>query len=139
MARYALDTNQLSDALDRDDGVRARIFQAIRRGHRVGTCVPVLCELQVGIAMSARRRDNQRILDHILHNVRVWPIELPLVPFYAEVFHELRRAGRVMSQVDMMLAALCRQMNLTLVTSDRDFEGLPDLRREDWATTSPAP
>ena len=31
-----------------------------------------------------------------------------------------------------MLAALCRQMNLTLLTTDRDFEALPDIRVENW-------
>jgi predicted nucleic acid-binding protein len=38
--------------------------------------------------------------------------------------------GRVLSQVDMMLAALARQHRLTLLTTDRDFEVLTDLRLE---------
>ncbi len=29
-------------------------------------------------------------------------------------------------------AALARVMDLTLVTTDRDFEALPDLRLENW-------
>jgi len=32
----------------------------------------------------------------------------------------------------MMLAALCRQMKLTLVTTDNDFAALPDIRSESW-------
>ena len=39
--------------------------------------------------------------------------------------HDLQQWGRVLSQVDMMLAALARQMNLNLVTSDLDFAALP--------------
>jgi hypothetical protein len=31
-----------------------------------------------------------------------------------------------------MLAALTRVMDLTLLTSEQDFEALPDLRRENW-------
>lgn len=46
--------------------------------------------------------------------------------------HRLRRQGRVLSQVDMMLAAYCSQGKLTLLTNDRDFEALPELRTEDW-------
>jgi predicted nucleic acid-binding protein len=38
----------------------------------------------------------------------------------------------------MMLAALARRMNLTLLTTDRDFDALPDLRREDWVTVRSA-
>jgi predicted nucleic acid-binding protein len=32
----------------------------------------------------------------------------------------------------MMLAALARQHRLTVLTTDRDFEALPDLTVEDW-------
>jgi len=33
-----------------------------------------------------------------------------------------------------MPAALARHMDLTLLTADRDFEALPDLRVENWLT-----
>jgi len=31
-----------------------------------------------------------------------------------------------------MLAALCREMDLTLVTTDNDFTALPWLKTENW-------
>lgn len=49
MARYLLDTNHLSAALDSRWSVRERMLQARLAGHRLGTCVPVLCELEVGL------------------------------------------------------------------------------------------
>ena len=72
-----------------------------------------------------------------MRQVRLWPLERSLARFYAEVFDELRRRGRALSQVDIMLAALARQMNATLLTSDRDFEALPDLRLENWLAAAP--
>jgi predicted nucleic acid-binding protein len=48
---------------------------------------------------------------------------------------DLQRAaakGRALSQVDMMLAALGRQHKVSILTADRDFEALPDLRIENW-------
>jgi len=51
---------------------------------------------------------------------------------YGAVYVELRREGRVLSQVDMMLAALARQHKLIVLTTDRDFEALTDLRVENW-------
>jgi predicted nucleic acid-binding protein len=33
-----------------------------------------------------------------------------------------------------MLAALTRQMQLTLVTADQDFAALPDVKTENWIT-----
>jgi tRNA(fMet)-specific endonuclease VapC len=112
--------------------VRERIFQARRAGHRFGTCVPALCELETGLVHTKRRDQNRRILAVILREVRIWPLELAIAPLYAEIYHHLRDQGRVLSQVDMMLAALCRSMDATLLSSDRDLDALPDLRVENW-------
>jgi predicted nucleic acid-binding protein len=71
-------------------------------------------------------------LRHLFRHLRLWPIEQGLARAYGGVYLELRRKGRVLSQVDMMLAGLSRIMNLTLLTSDRDFEALPDIHTENW-------
>jgi hypothetical protein len=57
-------------------------------------------------------------------------------PIYGEIYHTLRRQGRHLSQVDMMLAALAIQMNVTLMTTDRDFESSPICRPKtgQWMT-----
>jgi len=68
----------------------------------------------------------------LLRQIRIWPLELPMALIYAEIYHDLRARGRVLSQVDMMLAALSRSLDATLLTDDRDFEALPDLRIENW-------
>ena len=46
---------------------------------------------------------------------------------------DLRGRGRLLSQVDIMVAALARQMKLTVLTTDQDFDALPDIRTEDWS------
>jgi tRNA(fMet)-specific endonuclease VapC len=132
MARYLLDTNHLSAALDSRSTVRERNFQARRAGHRLGTCVPVLCELETGLLHTRRRDQNRRILGVIVREVRIWPLEPAIAPIYAEIYHRLRDEGRVLSQVDMLRAALCRSMDATLLSSDRDFDALDDIRVENW-------
>lgn len=132
MARYLLDTNHLGAALDARAMIRERIFRARQAGHRLGTCVPVLCELETGLRQTRRLDQNRRILATLLREIRIWPLEPSLAPLYAEIYQDLRNQGRVLSQVDMMLAALGRSMDAILLTSDRDFEALPDLRVENW-------
>jgi hypothetical protein len=55
MPGFLLDTNHVSEAIRPVSRVRERIDQSHRAGVRVGTCVPVLCELEVAIQSSARR------------------------------------------------------------------------------------
>jgi predicted nucleic acid-binding protein len=132
MAGFLLDTNHLSEAIRPVSRVRDRIGQLHVSGVRVGTCVPVLCELEAALPSSNRAEAYRRALQRLLGRVRLWPLERSIARAYGEVFKELRGRGRVLSQVDMILAALARQKALTLATRDRDFEALPDLRTENW-------
>ncbi len=136
MALFLLDTNHLSAALNDEPDVRAKLRELRLRGDRVGTCVPVLCELHAGIALTARREENERILGELLRQIRIWPLDLRCAVQYGQVYHELRRRGRALSQVDIMLAALARCGGARLVTSDRDFAALPEIVTESWLKQS---
>jgi predicted nucleic acid-binding protein len=103
MKRYLLDTNHLGEAVGRVSVVRDRIQQMHRQGIIFGTCGPVLCELLVGLVLRKDAAKTRQRLDRLLQVVRVWPIDLVLAEEYARVYHELQRAGRALSQVDIML------------------------------------
>jgi tRNA(fMet)-specific endonuclease VapC len=141
MVGYLLDTNHLSDAITPVSHVREKIYQACREGNRVGTCLPVLFELEVGIQQTSNPERYRRTLEFLLEKVRVWPLDRNMVRLYGELYLELRDRGRVLSQVDMMLVAMARSMGLTLLTADRDFEAVPGIHVENWRdepTSTPA-
>ena len=129
---YLLDTNHVGHAVTPGSVVRQRITELRTGGAKVGTCVPVLCEIEAGI-QQVNQPDAYRLnLEYLLRQVRIWPIDPLTARLYGVIHHDLRRRGRALSQVDMMLAALARQMNLTLVTSDQDFVALPDIPAQNW-------
>jgi tRNA(fMet)-specific endonuclease VapC len=133
MPDYLLDCNHLSASLRRVSPVRERIHQGRRAGHRFISCYMVLCELEVGIQQTPNPDDNRRRLAQLLRHVRLWPLDTETTRLYGAVYLELRGRGRVLSQVDIMLAALARQHKLIVLTTDRDFEALSDLAVENWA------
>jgi predicted nucleic acid-binding protein len=132
MAGYLLDTNHLTAALRPGSPVRERIRAVRGRGVRVGVCVPALCELQVGAQQVQRLAEYQKALSRLLAQLRIWPLDGETARLYGEIYLQLRSRGRVLSQVDMMQAALARQMGLILLTADRDFEALSEIPTEDW-------
>ena len=132
MPDYLLDCNHLSATVRKVSPVRERIHQARRAGHRFISCLPVLCELEVGIQQTPKAEENRRRLAQLLRHVRLWPLESETAKLYGTVYIDLRRQGRVLSQVDMMLAGLARQHKLTILTTDLDFEALADLHVENW-------
>lgn len=96
-----------------------------------------MCELEAGIQLTAKPDDYRRRLTQLLRHVRIWPLDAESARTYGAIYSELRRGGRALSQVDMMLAALARRNNLVVLTADRDFEALPDLKAENWLVASP--
>lgn len=133
MRSYLVDTNHVGAMLDNALGSRQRLLEQADLGFRFGTCVPVLCELEVGLLQTARYSQNRKLLRQLLKPIRIWPFEREDAEYYGKVYAELRSNGRaIMSQVDMFLSALCRRRNLTLLTTDHDFAALPDIRTENW-------
>jgi tRNA(fMet)-specific endonuclease VapC len=132
MKRYLLDTNHLGEAIGRVSLVRDRIQQLHRQGEIFGTCVPVLCELLVGVVLRKDSAKSRTRLNQLLQVVRLWPIELVIADRYAEAYHELQKTGRALSQVDILLAAMARHLRATLLTTDKDFQALPDIPTENW-------
>jgi tRNA(fMet)-specific endonuclease VapC len=132
MSDYLLDCNHLSRALRKVSAVRERIHQGRRAGHRFISCYPVLCELEAGIQQTPKPEENRRRLGQLLRHVRLWPLDSETARLYGKIYIELRDKGRVLSQIDMVLGALARQHKLIVLTTDRDFEALPDLRVENW-------
>lgn len=114
--------------------IRERFYLGHRTGLVLGTCVPALCELEAGIQLARDVAACRRALKNLLGYVRVWPIDHAVARLYGETLNELKQRGRVLSQVDIMLAALSKHMKLTLLTSDRDFEALPEVPTENWVS-----
>jgi predicted nucleic acid-binding protein len=130
--RYLLDTNHLSAYLDHHPGLRPRVHAALRNGDRFGICLPVHCEYRAGIRGSRRHRQNLARLQAALALFRMWPTDDDAVAEFAEIFRELRAEGRMLSQFDLLIAAVARQSRLTLLTADQDFRPVKQLDIENW-------
>lgn len=133
--RFLLDTGIAQDFQADRRGVRPRVDAERRRGHRIGICVPVLGELWAGTEGSASRERNKRRLRHALSRLFLWPYSNAAAEEYGRLFTELRRTGRVLQQVDMQIGAIARTLsNCVVVTKDSDFESIPGLTIENWAS-----
>ena len=132
MRGYLLDTNHLSAAIRPVAPIRDHLAEAKRNGFRLGTCWPVLCEIEAGIEQTARPAQYRTTLDRVLKRVRIWPVDRSIARQFGQLHVELARRGRALSHADRVLASLARQLGVIMLTTDRDFEALPDIRTENW-------
>jgi tRNA(fMet)-specific endonuclease VapC len=134
MKRFLLDTGIMGDVVDRRRGVPERMREAQQSGGRIGTCMPVVAELFYGVEFSSTRDENLRRLQRALSGFICWPFERDAAEEYGRLAADLRRRGRAMSQIDVMVAAIALALgNCAVVSADSDLTAVPGLRVENWA------
>ncbi len=133
MRRYLLDTGIMADCINRRLGVAERVDEARTRGDRVGTCWPVVGELWFGVERSVTKEANRDRLIRGLARIPKWPFEDVAAQHFGRIRHELGRAGRTMSVVDMQIAAFALG-NCAVVTKDTDLSAVPGLPVENSAS-----
>ena len=135
MRRFLLDTGIAGDYIARRRGVYERAREAVARGDRVGIGVPVLAELWYGVENSDTRDRNAERLRRVLPDLVVWPFTERAAEEFGRLAAALRRAGRTMGRIDIMIAAIAVSLgNTTVVSADSDLAAVPGLTVENWAT-----
>lgn len=122
----AIDTNRLVDYFRGDPTVE----RTLSRAQRIGIPLMVLGELRAGIRGGNRQAENEAALLKFLSKPVV-DILLPdeeTTSYYAQLFVQLRRAGRPIPDNDLWIAALVLQNRRQLLTRDKHFGLLPQLQ-----------
>ena len=93
----------------------------------------VLAELRLGAAKSARPEINDRQVRIIVQPFAiVWP-DAAALEHYVEIRATLERAGTIISESDLWIAAITLAGQGTLVTHNtEEFARVPGLMLEDW-------
>jgi predicted nucleic acid-binding protein len=123
-----LDTNAVSSLLAGDLSLGEVLAGDLR--HHLP--VIVIGEYRFGLLESRHRAYLQSLLDALLRESIVLPVDETTAEIYSEVRQELRRKGRPIPGNDIWIAALARQYQQPVVSRDTHFDHVADLRRVPW-------
>ena len=123
-----LDTNALSAIADAQPGPSSQFTKA----RRVAIPVIVLGEYRFGIAHSRDKQRFERWLEQLVSVCEVLVVDQETATRYAELRGELKRSGTPIPTNDLWIAALARQHALPILTRDRHFDLIGNLRRIGW-------
>ncbi|MBK8022738.1 MAG: PIN domain-containing protein [Chloroflexi bacterium] len=127
---YLFDTNAIADLMNDHPAMVAQV-RAHQREDVLGLCQPVDYEVWRGL----RWRTAAGQLQLYINRIRPQFEWIPLIDEdwrqAAQFWAETRRAGKQLSDVDLLLAALAYRLNAVIVTNDDDFGALT-VRHENW-------
>ncbi len=92
----------------------------------------VLGELFYGAQKSLLVRENCERIDAFVARVEILGGNMGTAREFGKIKNELRLKGRMIPESDLWIAALARQHDLILVSGDRHFAEVENLRREQW-------
>lgn len=131
---YLLDTNIVSYWMRGDPMVIARIKACAPSN--LSLSAVTLAEILYGIEKSPVRKKERRLkIKKISSLLGVYPFDEAAAERYAVIRAQLERAGEMISERDVQIAAIAMGNRLTVVTHNvREFRRIDKLNVEDWPT-----
>lgn len=125
MSRVLLDTSAYSSA----ERGNEPLAEVVRRASEVILTPVVLGELRAGFLSGERRSENEKKLALFLEIPRVTVVSMgeETSHCYAVIKTALKKAGTLIPINDVWIAASAMQYGLTVVTTDKDFERIPQI------------
>jgi tRNA(fMet)-specific endonuclease VapC len=131
--KYLLDTNICVYAMKRSP---IKVFSRLRRCAigDVGISAITYSELEFGVSNSSKSQQNRSLLNQFISPLEVVEYAPQVAPIYGQIRVDLKKKGRPIGPLDMLIAAHAMFLNCTLVTNNtREFSRVRGLRTENWA------
>ena len=129
---YLLDTNHASPLVTLPHPLRVQVLRAIRAGDSFALTTANLTELLFGISLTPRAAHNTLEWERWRNSLDVYLVEEEDAERAARLQVLLRRRGWQLKTIDALIAAIALRYDLTLLTTDGDFDAVPDLKHENW-------
>src|SRR5437660_1697744 len=129
MKRYLLDTSLLAAYLQSRVTAVELIHPLIKR-HEVATSILVYAEVVEYIQGLPHFQNRSVELRQLMREVYPYFLTYPILDRYADMRRKLRppHGKGLIGDMDTLIAATAIERNLTIITADRDFERVPNLK-----------
>jgi len=132
MADYLLDTDHVIGLVGDEDAVVNRLQRSAKAGDRFSICSATLSELYWFAKSTAQMALNTAALTELVAELRVWDVDRAAAEIVGEILSEQRALGQPVPRAVAEVAAIARQGQLVVLSSDPNFGLVRDITVEDW-------
>jgi tRNA(fMet)-specific endonuclease VapC len=128
--RYMLDTNMVSHFIKGAENVRDKVVSVPIT--ELGISAITQGELLFGLAKVSSAKPLHRLVHEFLIRVDVLPWDSAVAECYGTLRANMQKKGKILGNLDMLIAAHALGLGMTLVTNDRAFTQVDGLKIENW-------
>ncbi|MBI2667015.1 type II toxin-antitoxin system VapC family toxin [Candidatus Woesearchaeota archaeon] len=128
---YCLDTSIIIEIFDGVEKIKEKL-SAINK-HSFCITPLALCELYKGAVHTKVMERRLAFIDALLQQVDLLEFTEHSCKIFALDYLKLKREGKPIKDIDLMIAAMCKTHNKILITTDKKhFQHIPELKVEVW-------
>jgi len=125
---YLLDTNIVIALFDKDKNV----VDNIQKAENVHVPSIVIGELYYGAYNSTKIKENIEKINQFQNDASILDCDAYTGNHYGQIKKELKEKGNPIPENDIWIAALAKQHDLELVSRDKHFEKIDNLKVTKW-------
>jgi len=133
MTDYLLDTNHASPLVTIGHPLRDKILESLDSGNTFALCVPVISETLFGIGILPRAKSNFAEWQRLKPFLATYGLDANDAEQAVNLQLSLRKSGWQLASFDALIATIALRYQLTLLTTDRDFQAVEGLQTENWS------
>lgn len=129
---FLLDTNSVSAILNKNEKVAKKMKEVTDEGKQIFISIITDYEINRGLfaANATRKLKDYEILREQLNIL--WIDNLEISKNASEIYADLKQKGQLIQDADILIAAIALLKNLTVITNDKHFFRIPNLKVENW-------
>jgi tRNA(fMet)-specific endonuclease VapC len=128
--RYMLDTNMVSHFIKGAENVRNKVVSVPMSA--LGISAITEGELLFGLAKKPEATQLRQVVHEFLIRVDILPWDSAVAACYGKLRSDLQKKGKVLGNLDLLIAAHALALGVILITNDHAFNQVEGLKIEDW-------
>ena len=127
-----LDTDILVALLKGKREANEAIQDLQEKDDEVSTTIISAYELLKGAYLSLKPKNNLAQVQELLSNIRVLDITLQTCEEASKIYQDLKKAGSLIGEFDVLIAAIAQTYDETIMTKDEHFNSIRGLKIANW-------
>ena len=102
------------------------------KGDEISTTIISAYELLKGAYLSSKPKDNLAEVQELLSNIHVLDLTLQACEEASKIYQDLKQAGNLIGEFDVLIAAIARTYEGTIISRDEHFKFINGIKVTKW-------
>jgi predicted nucleic acid-binding protein len=109
-----------------------KLNELSNNGSPVVTTIITAYELLKGASLSSKRQQNLADINEAISNIQVLDLTTEACEEASNIYSDLRKSGTLISEFDILIAAIAKTNNEAILTHDKHFKSINGLELLKW-------